>query len=59
MMYVCVCVHALQEDVLGEVTKAESDAGSYLEQMSRYRITDITIGLSVFRGLYLDAPITI
>lgn len=26
----------IQEDILAEVSKAESDAGSYLEQMSRY-----------------------
>lgn len=27
---------SIQEDALGEVSKAESDAGSYLEQVSRY-----------------------
>ena len=26
----------IQEDILGEVSKAEADAGSYLEQVSRY-----------------------
>ena len=28
----------IQEDVLGEVGKSEADAGSYLEQLSRYAI---------------------
>ena len=34
----------IQEDVLGEVGKSEADAGSYLEQLSRY---DHNYGFSV------------
>ena len=33
----------IQEDVLSEVGKSEADAGSYLEQLSRYTFSFITL----------------